>query len=122
MSITPPKTVRVSPSVLVICATIIVVVIVGSFVRLQVAHNDTASYINFLTTIVVIGIPSIAGWYQSWKARKHAVNAEAQSSQAASQTNGILDAKFLVVRKDIADLTSIMGAHLKQHESEAPKP
>lgn len=96
--------------------------VLGSIVRLSIAHADTTSLIAFLTTVAVPGIPAIASWWTGKKTRKHAEDARNAAANAEANTNGKLDIKFADVQrtmKGISDqVTSIISKvddHLVYH-------
>lgn len=107
-------------------------IVLGAFVRLDVEHGDTTSFVTFITSALVPGIPAIAGWMASRKAHSKASEANDTAQVAVNKadtaataavaaehnTNGKLTEQFSQVRGDIASLAghiNTIDAKVTQH-------
>lgn len=97
-----------------ISTLIALLIIVGGFVRIDVVHADTASFVSFLTGLVTV-IPAVAAWVAGLKAHGKAAEAVEKADVAAtaavaaeSNTNGKMAHQFDTVHTEIANLGSMV--------------
>lgn len=105
-----------------VCVTILLIVILGVFLRLQLAHTDSAPYITFLTTILTLMIPTGIAAYQSSKSRHAAEEAKTQSAKTVAQTNGVMNGAMTDIKSIVDGLAVQMTEHLEQHAAETVPP
>jgi hypothetical protein len=102
----------------VIVALMCLMIVVGAFVRLSIAHADTTSLANFLTAALIPGIPAAAAWFNSRRAKDHALESQETARRVEINTNGKMDVKFAGIQRDLTDLKSTFERHLEYHAME----
>jgi hypothetical protein len=113
---TPPAArLNLTITVALVCATVLLVVMLGVFLRLQLTHTDAAPYITFITTIIALGIPSGITAYQATKGKHAAEEATVQSTKTVAQTNGVMNGALLDIKTVVDALSDQMNAHLIDH-------
>jgi hypothetical protein len=118
-----------SKPVIGVYALIALALILGSYVRLDVLHADTASFVSFLTAAIIPAIPAVAAWLAGRKAHVKASEAN-QTAQVAvnradtaataataaeSNTNGKLTQQFLTVHNELGEVKTLLVKHLADH-------
>jgi len=88
--------------VLVLAAVAVFAIVMGGFVALSLEHTDTDTYTRFLTTLVVVLIPTSLGAWQSFKAKTTAQKAVSTSQGLRDDIqNGMLKDK---VKEGVAEV------------------
>lgn len=116
------------PAIVGIYGLTALLIIVGAYVRLDVTHANTASFVTFLTNLAPI-VPALAAWIAGRRAHSTAQTAVDKADTAAtaavaaeSNTNGKMAAQFSLVHNEVTDLktavttlTDQFTAHLTDH-------
>jgi hypothetical protein len=125
-----------------ITGLIALIIIVGGYNRLAMAHGNDDSFVTFIATILGIGIPAYVGMVKSGQAHSKSVevaekidqvqtdvtdakgvaeSAAHAATQAEANTNGKLTAQFDSVRDLIKGVDDKLTQHLIDHQTEASK-
>jgi hypothetical protein len=90
--------------VLVLGGVIVFAIVMGGYILLSLKHQDTDTYVRFLTTLVVVLIPTSLGVWQSFKAKQNSAQA-VETAQALREDvhNGVLKDK---VKEGVAEVLS----------------
>lgn len=82
--------------VAVLSAVILFAVIMGAYVAITLAGKDPEALVRFLTTIVVVLVPSGLGAWQAYKARATAEHAKANAKATLDAvTDGTMEIKIV---------------------------
>ena len=80
--------------VTVLAGVVVFTVIMGGYVTLSLAGQDTDTYLRFITTLVVVIVPSTLSVWQSYKARQSSESAVATTKSIQEDVrNGVLKDK-----------------------------
>lgn len=81
--------------ILVLAAVVMFAVIMGGYITLSIADRDTDTYLRFLTTVVLVLVPSCLSAWQAFKAKQNS-QAAVDTAQALREDvhNGVLQGKI----------------------------
>lgn len=88
--------------VLILAGVFMFALVMGGYITLSIAGRETDTYLRFLTTIVLVIVPSSLGAWQSFKAKQNA-QAAVETAQALREDvhNGVLKDK---VKEGVAEV------------------
>lgn len=80
--------------ILVLSAVVIFAVVMGGYITLSLAHEDTDTYLRFLTTVILVIVPGSLSAWQAFKAKQNSQTAVDTAQELRQDIhNGVLKDK-----------------------------